>query len=564
MSPPHGAASYTPRILHFPAVPSKPTAGADDRRWWDILAAIFVRAVAALAEDMRAWKLCGPPFAASKTSSIWVPFFFFLAAASVNTVFATKKLHCPNECSNSLDNTTSVPKVKRGVCVNGVCQCYEGFSGSDCSAGSGPNNKDNFPIKDKAILKILAEENDNTCDYESCYSICAYGGACISKHTCKCFDKWGRGPSDVLLSKPNNVEKNESSSNSSDPTKVKVMYRKPLVPKERVFLLAVMRSLGVPPQRGDPCDNQWRNPRGFLMVSCNPAGHVVGLDFGRMNLRGTISPSIAGLTHLRDFAINNNLIRGVIPPQIGALKELEMLLLYRNNLVGKIPDLSKTRLINLIVYGNFLTGGIPKSLTYLDETLLMVDVSFNKLDGTIPSSIWRMKNLDTFYINHNHLHGIIPKGVDQWCRIKHMRYEENFFDNKVKNIGNNDVWSDRTHEDRTEEWADEWKSGLVYDKRNRQVVWEQRAKKKSEEKAKSKAMSEKAKSAEAKKKGDKLAADKFKDPDAKEEGSGAESGDDAGGPGDASGPGDAKGPAGATGMKIKDQQPSESDIADDA
>ena len=40
----------------------------------------------------------------------------------------------------------------------------------------------------------------------------------------------------------------------------------------------------------------------------------------------------------------------------------------------------------------------------------MVDVSFNKLDGTIPSSIWRMKNLETFYINHNHLHGIIPKG----------------------------------------------------------------------------------------------------------------------------------------------------------
>ena len=90
-----------------------------------------------------------------------------------------------------------------------------------------------FPIKDKAILKILAEENDNTCDYDSCYSTCAYGGACISKHTCKCFDKWGRGPSDVLLSKPNIVEKNDSSSNSSDPTKTKVMYRKPLVPKER-------------------------------------------------------------------------------------------------------------------------------------------------------------------------------------------------------------------------------------------------------------------------------------------------------------------------------------------
>ena len=75
-----------------------------------------------------------------------------------------------------------------------------------------------------------------------------------------------------------------------------------------------------------------------------------------------------------------------------------------------------------------------------------------------------------------------------------------------------------------------------------------------------KVLSEKAKAAESKKKGDKLAADKFKDPDAKEEGSGAGSEDGANG---AEGEDGASGPGGATGMKIKDQQPSESDIADD-
>ena len=34
--------------------------------------------------------------------------------------------------------------------------------------------------------------------------------------------------------------------------------------------------------------------------------------------------------------------------------------------------------------------------------------------------------------------------------------------NKVKNIGNSEVWSDQTHDDRTEIWGDEWKNGLVY------------------------------------------------------------------------------------------------------
>ena len=101
----------------------------------------------------------------------------------------------------------------------------------------------------------------------------------------------------------------------------------------------------------------------------------------------------------------------------------------------------------------------------------------------------------------------------------------------------------------------------MYDKRNRQVVWEQRAKKKAEEKAKLKVMRDKAKAAESKKKVIN-SADKFKDPEAKEEKwsrseGGAES------EGEAESKDGASAAASATGMKIKDQQPSESDISDD-
>jgi hypothetical protein len=443
--------------------------------------------------------------------SVLLSCIYFIATIDSNNVaLATSRLQCPNECSNSLDNTTTTPHIKRGVCVDGICHCYSGFTGVDCSAGHGPKNKDKFKIKNTAIIKIL-EDEDITCDSASCSELCAFGGSCISKFTCKCFNKWGKGPADVL--KPSNSSSSDDVDKKTDPHRIKVFYRKPLAKNERIYLLSVMRSLGVPPQKGDPCRSPWTNPRGFLMVSCNPEGHIVGLDFGRMNLKGTISPAIGKLPYLRDIAMNNNLIRGNIPSQIGHLKELEMLLLYKNHLVGEIPDLSKTRLINLVLYGNFLTGGIPKSLANLFETLLMIDVSFNKLDGTVPSSIYKMEKLDTLYINHNHLHGLIPKGVDQLNSIKNMRYEENHFDNKVKNIGNNEVWSDQTHDDRTEIWGDEWKYGLVYDKRERKVVFEQSTKKKAEIKAKEKKIKEKADGAAKKAAGDKWLKEKFKDPE---------------------------------------------------
>ena len=465
--------------------------------------------------------------------------------ANNNVAFAIKRLQCPNQCGNSLDNMTTTPGVKRGVCVDGLCHCYTGFSGVDCSEGHGPKNRHTFPVKDNAVLKIL-EEDDTTCDSTTCFSLCSYGGSCTSKFTCKCFNKWGKGPADVL-SKEKDDKKNETNTTtSSDPTKIKVFYRKPLVPKERIYLLSVMRSLGVPNPGGDPCRNQWRNPRGFLMVSCNPEGHVVGVDFGRMNLRGTISPSIGGLKHLRDIAMNNNLIRGHIPSQIGQLRELEMLLLYKNNLVGHIPDLSKTRLINLVLYGNFLTGGIPYSLSFLFQTLLMIDVSFNKLDGVIAKNIWRMERLDTFYVNHNHLHGIIPQGVNQWSHIKNMRYEENDFDNQVKNVGNAEVWSDQTHLDRTEEWGEEWKNGLVYDQRNRQRIFEEIAKKKEKEKKEVKEKLEKAAGVAAAKKGAEWQKAMIKEPEKKDE--------------EAKGGGGGGEAAPAAGMKITDKQPSDTDV----
>ena len=402
-------------------------------------------------------------------------------------------LPCINGCSAALDNLAVDPPIRHGACVDGVCHCFRGFYGSDCSHGTGDscvNRKIKSDIKEGEEA-LSEDDDDNTCDLKTCSSVCAYGGACTSKYECRCYSHWGKGPSNVI----DGDSSKRSNATIDDEPKSKHFYRKKCLVEEKVALFAVMKRLGVKIPNGDPCLGRWRNPRGFLMVGCNAEGHVTALDFGRMKLRGTIDPIISKMPFLRDVAMNNNLITGKIPESIGELQELENLLLYKNKLYGTIPSsLSRTHLINLVLYGNRLTGGIPVSFGYLFNTLLMLDVSFNRLNGEIPSSIWRMDQLQTMYINHNQLHGIIPKGVEQWSNIKNLRYEENKFDNDVKNVGNNEVFADQTHFDATEEWKKEWNSGIRYN-RNRQRVFEQMDKKKDEEETKreyTKELSEKA------------------------------------------------------------------------
>ena len=84
--------------------------------------------------------------------------------ANNNVAFAIKRLQCPNQCGNSLDNMTTTPGVKRGVCVDGLCHCYTGFSGVDCSEGHGPKNRHTFLIH---AIDQFAMDYDHVSNYYS-------------------------------------------------------------------------------------------------------------------------------------------------------------------------------------------------------------------------------------------------------------------------------------------------------------------------------------------------------------------------------------------------------------
>uniref|UniRef100_A0A0E0KAP1 Protein kinase domain-containing protein n=1 Tax=Oryza punctata TaxID=4537 RepID=A0A0E0KAP1_ORYPU len=106
-------------------------------------------------------------------------------------------------------------------------------------------------------------------------------------------------------------------------------------------------------------------------------------------LTGPIPDDLSRLSELRAIYFQHNSFSGEVPASVFTLKNLVRLDLAGNKFSGEIsPDFNKlNRLGTLFLDGNSFTGEIPK----LDlPTLSQFNVSYNKLNGSIPKSLRKM------------------------------------------------------------------------------------------------------------------------------------------------------------------------------
>ncbi|EMS63417.1 Receptor-like protein kinase 2 [Triticum urartu] len=172
------------------------------------------------------------------------------------------------------------------------------------------------------------------------------------------------------------------------------------------------------------------------------------LSMSYMNIVGEIPDTISRLTRLITLDLSSNTLNGTIPTGIWSMQNLEFLDLHSNSLSGRIPDdfcklknLSQLRTLDLSsntlngtipsgiwrmqnmklldLHNNYLSGHIlddPRELKNLSP-LTTLDFSSNTLNGTIPTVIWRMKNLELLDLHNNSLSGHIP---DDFCKLKNL------------------------------------------------------------------------------------------------------------------------------------------------
>ncbi|MCL7048471.1 hypothetical protein MKW94_029437, partial [Papaver nudicaule] len=180
---------------------------------------------------------------------------------------------------------------------------------------------------------------------------------------------------------------------------------------------AVLRSLkdnweNSPPNwnSDDPCGSQWDG------VGCS-GSRVTSLGLSSMNLKGSLSGDIGGLSELRSLDLSfNDGLTGSLTTQIGSLKKLNLLILAGCSFSGTIPDEigDLAQLTFLALNSNNFSGNIPPSLGKLTE-LYWLDLSDNQIRGSLPVSTDSQPGLDLllkakhFHFNKNQLTGPISE-----------------------------------------------------------------------------------------------------------------------------------------------------------
>ncbi|VYS62880.1 unnamed protein product [Arabidopsis thaliana] len=147
------------------------------------------------------------------------------------------------------------------------------------------------------------------------------------------------------------------------------------------------------------------------------------INLARNYLSGSI-PSEWGLLPLVNITLLGYRLTGPIPKEIGNIITLERLVLYASGLSGPIPlsiahltklkDLmisdmtgpefffsplqSMTQMRQLVLRNINLKGELPSYLGTNTTNLTLLDVSFNKLTGAVPSWLARTRSLEMWKI----------------------------------------------------------------------------------------------------------------------------------------------------------------------
>ncbi|XP_022716535.1 putative leucine-rich repeat receptor-like serine/threonine-protein kinase At2g24130 [Durio zibethinus] len=183
--------------------------------------------------------------------------------------------------------------------------------------------------------------------------------------------------------------------------------------KDKAALLAFKKSILVDP---DSKLANWEEVVpvcNFTGVTCNKRHHrVIQINLSSSGLVGKISPFLSNLTGLQLLDLKENHFFGIIPPELSSIPRLQILILNTNNINGPIPDsFALTNLTVFAVKENNLKGPLPPSFFSNCTQLGVIDLSFNYIQGQIPSEIGNCPRLWTLNLYNNQFTGQLPASL---------------------------------------------------------------------------------------------------------------------------------------------------------
>ncbi|CAL5065082.1 unnamed protein product [Urochloa decumbens] len=132
---------------------------------------------------------------------------------------------------------------------------------------------------------------------------------------------------------------------------------------------------------------------------------------------GPFPYGIGNMTSMVNLSLAMNSLVGMIPSSMKNLCNLEELYLTANNINGSItefihrlPSCSSHKLKSLSLCDTNLTGSLPNGLPQRLSNLVMVDLRWNNLIGTVPLWIGNLTKLQGLGLSFNKLDGVIHEG----------------------------------------------------------------------------------------------------------------------------------------------------------
>ena len=204
---------------------------------------------------------------------------------------------------------------------------------------------------------------------------------------------------------------------------------------------------------------------GQITSSLSNLQHLVILDLSENRFVGPLPNKITGLSNLTRLSFNDNLLNGTIPTWCLSLPFLQELNLSENQFTGHIPSISSQSLESLYLCYNKLHDNIPQSVfTLVNLTLLCLssnnfsglqnytiftnaplleilylssvgltefpnflgkipmlielDLSDNKLNGTVPKWLHEMGSLQILNLSHN----LLTTPMNQFSRNYNLKF----------------------------------------------------------------------------------------------------------------------------------------------
>lgn len=151
------------------------------------------------------------------------------------------------------------------------------------------------------------------------------------------------------------------------------------------------------------------------------------LDLSENSLNSPIPNWLFGLTNLRKLFLRWDFLEGSIPTGFKNLKLLETLDLSNNlALQGEIPsvlgDLPRLKFLDLSAneFNGQINGFLDAFSRNKGNSLLFLDLSSNKLAGTLPESLGALRNLQILDLSSNSFTGSVPSSIGNMASLKKL------------------------------------------------------------------------------------------------------------------------------------------------